>query len=144
MNKYKKYAFWVLGAAALCGIFIVLAVVLGADGAAHTWTLRLPEAEDLTEISLNYGGETVFVADEDDMRSLLALLLGEQRSTREDSIQDAPVGADSVLQINFHFAKGASTVFVYEKRGRFYIEQPYNGIYAISKEEYGAVEAFAA
>ena len=45
------------------------------------------------------------------------------------------------LKVDFNFIEaGVSTIFVYKKNNSYYIEQPYNGIYQISGDEYNSIE----
>lgn len=51
------------------------------------------------------------------------------------------MNAENVVQIDFRFKEqGTSTVFVYQKGRSFFIEQPYNGVYRISEEEFREIE----
>ena len=48
---------------------------------------------------------------------------------------------DDEIKVDFHFIEaGVSTIFVYKKNNSYYIEQPYNGIYQISGDEYNSIE----
>lgn len=68
---------------------------------------------------------------------------GIKRITETESIQDSPVNVDNEIKINFYFdEENCSTVFVYKKNFKYYIEQPYNGIYRISADEYNAIEKY--
>lgn len=52
-----------------------------------------------------------------------------KRITETESIQDSPVNVDDEIKINFYFdEENCSTVFVYKKNFKYYIEQPYNGM----------------
>lgn len=58
-------------------------------------------------------------------------------------MQDTPINADKVITVDFNFVEtGVSTtmIFVYQKNSKYYIEQPYNGIYQISAEDYTGIE----
>ena len=48
---------------------------------------------------------------------------------------------DDEIKVDFHFIEAeVSTIFVYKKNNSYYIEQPYNGIYQISGDEYNSIE----
>ena len=137
----QKASVWVVA-----GIVIILAVigmVFFYPMAHRTYTLTLPAAEKLESIKLTQGTGARTVSDSTEMELLLDTLTGTERKTKNESIQDCPVNADNLIQIDFRFAeKGASTLFIYEKKNRFYIEQPYNGIYGISADEFALVENY--
>ena len=71
------------------------------------------------------------------------VLYGVKRITETESIQDSPVNVDNEIKVNFYFdEENCSTLFVYKKNFKYYIEQPYNGIYRISADEYNAIEKY--
>ena len=77
----------------------------------------------------------------EEMKDILYVLNGTKRVTKNESIQDAPVNIDGEIKVDFHFIEaGVSTIFVYKKNNSYYIEQPYNGIYQISGDEYNSIE----
>ena len=58
-----------------------------------------------------------------------------------DLISAGDVNIDDEIKVDFHFIEaGVSTIFVYKKNNSYYIEQPYNGIYQISGDEYNSIE----
>lgn len=105
------------------------------------YELHLPAQEKLAGISVE--GETgqADITDGEEMEDLIYVLGGSgSRNTKEESISDAPVNAEGLLRVDFHFAEeGTSTLFVFKRDGQYYIEQPYNGIYKINGDEYNAV-----
>lgn len=68
---------------------------------------------------------------------------GVKRITETESIQDSPVNVYNEIKINFYSDKeNISTLFVYKRNFKYYIEQPYNGIYKISADEYNSIEKY--
>lgn len=140
--RQKNRFFAVVCGIALVGIGAVM-LCAWAAGMGRTYTLHLPAADTLEKAVCTQGEERVEITDNGAVETLLALL-EEGRQTQEESIQDFPVGANRVVTFTFFFSEGgASTLFAYEKRGRYYIEQPYNGIYPLAKEEWGQLLACA-
>ena len=117
---------------------LLAAFVLSPLG-RRTYRLNLPSSADVTEAVLRWeDGEETHLAGREAVGAVTGLLLGDGRTTTRESVQDAPVRAENCIQIDFIFSGGgASTLFVYEKRGARWLEQPYNGIYAFSEEEFG-------
>lgn len=111
----------------------------------RTYELKFPEAENLKSIAFEQDGKTGEVGKEGEIQLILEALKGtENRITKQESIQDAPTNAENIIKIDFCFKEGgASTIFVYQKKNKYYIEQPYNGIYSISEEEYHQIEQIA-
>lgn len=138
----KKRTGWLLTVFCAFAVCALGGAVLCAPRAV--FTLHLPEPASLTQITLTHGAQKTALTQGSDIEALLALVNGPGRTTREESIQDAPVNTGGVIQVDCRFAEGASTLFLYERRGRFYIEQPYNGVYRIEESEYVSVESFFA
>lgn len=58
-------------------------------------------------------------------------------------MQDYPVNAENIMKFELQFKEqGTSTLFVYMKKDKYYIEQPYNGIYRISGDEYNSIQKY--
>lgn len=107
----------------------------------RTYTLNLPQLEKLESISLNQNEKDISINDREEMKDILYVLNGTKRVTKNESIQDAPINIDDEIKVDFHFIEaGVSTIFVYKKNNSYYIEQPYNGIYQISGDEYNSIE----
>lgn len=132
-------------------IFIIPAVILLSAGiitllffdiGGRSYELHLPAREKLEKISVEGENGQAEITDGEEMEELIYVLggSGNGRKTKGESISDAPRGAEELMKVDFHFAeKGTSTLFVFKKGGGYYIEQPYNGIYKISGDEYNAV-----
>ena len=77
------------------------------------------------------------------MKDILYVLNGTKRITKNESIQDAPVNVENEIKVDFYLLdKETSTLFVYIKNDKYYIEQPYNGIYQMSGDEYNSIEKY--
>ena len=128
----------------ILGIIVLVVLVIGVFyhfRDRRTYTLNLPQLEKLESISLNQNEKDIIINDTEEMKDILYVLNGTKRVTKNESIQDAPVNIDDEIKVDFHFIEaGVSTIFVYKKNNSYYIEQPYNGIYQISGDEYNSIE----
>ena len=108
------------------------------------YTLNLPkEAENYLSITLEQNDDSRKIETTENIQSILNKLVGTDRITTEESIQDIPNNMEESLKIDIEFDKGAiSTIFIYKKADKYYIEQPYNGIYEITQEEYNEILKF--
>ncbi len=129
-------------------LFIILLLLMIAGVFYHfmnnrTYKLNLPEVEKLESISLEQNKNEKVISDSKEIQNIVDILNGKGRNTKNESIQDDPVNTSKKIKIDFKFKeKGASTIFVYEKNNKHYIEQPYNGIYKISVDEYNSIEKY--
>ena len=110
---------------------------------SRTYNLKLPQLEKLESISLEQDTNKKVINDNEKMKDIINILNETKRTTKEESIQDSPVNTNNKIKIDFNFKEtGASTLFVYERNNKYYIEQPYNGIYRISMDEYNSIEKY--
>ncbi len=107
------------------------------------YNLKLPEISDVSSISLTLNDNEVKLDKEEEITSIITTLMSNGRTTKIESIQDFPVNVSNVITIKiYHKSSGSSTLFVYERKGNYYLEQPYNGIYEISSDEYNSILNF--
>jgi len=93
----------------------------------------LPEAEDLTSISVVSGDLTATSTDKQWMADFMAILT-DMESTSQSSITEDP-NVEGEIMINLNCSDGpGKTVFFYEKNGKEYVEQPYQGVYMPAPE----------
>lgn len=131
-------------------ILIIFAIILttlmaiGFSGCllnVRTYKLNLPKPENLKSISIAQNESIVVIDNSNEMGNFLTLLNSNGRTTKNESIQDEPINTDNTIKVDFNFVeKGVSTIFIYQKNSKYYIEQPYNGIYQISADDYAGVE----
>lgn len=142
MTKSKnKILFVLIGTGALLVLLSVAARFLLVPG--RTYELNLPDYQEVYSATLTKrsGEETgVSAAFAQD---ILFILKGDGRSTRQESVQDAPVGVDDWVRVDFSLLGGKTapgSLFLYQKPeardGEYFVEQPYNGIYSLSKDDY--------
>ena len=127
-------------------VFAVLAAALVLwrmqTGGRRTYALHLPSSVDIAELVVKQGESEAHISGWDEIGAVTGLLLADGRTTTNESIQDMPVNVENCIQIDYHFAGGgASTLFAYEKRNGYWLEQPYNGIYTLSQEEFASLLA---
>lgn len=107
------------------------------------YNLKLPEINDVSSISVTLNDNEIKLDKEEDITSIITTLMSNGRTTKIESIQDFPVNTSNVITINiYHKSSGNSTLFVYERKRNYYLEQPYNGIYEISSDEYNSILNF--
>lgn len=130
----------------IIGIFVIFAIILIAIllyiniEDKNIYTLNLPILDDISSISISQNETDVEFNNQSDIKQILDILTSDSRTTTTNSVQDFPVNAVDVITINFyHKIGGSSTIFVYKRNERNYLEQPYNGIYQISEDEYNYI-----
>lgn len=65
------------------------------------------------------------------------------RTTAIASISDYPVNATNILNLKFTYSNEVTkSLTIYQKGRNYFIEEPYNGIYKLKKEDYQKIENF--
>lgn len=109
----------------------------------NIYTLNIPKAEELNGITVERGEVKKEMTDAQAIEEILSILNGNGRMTKEESVNDAPVDVKNPIKVELNFKEeGTSAVYAYEKKGGYYLEQAYNGIYEISEDEYKSLEKY--
>ena len=128
-------------------IIILLVCVGGALGILYfnksSYTLNIPSDDSVYNINLEQNGKKIEVSEQDKIKDIIYIISEVKRTTTNESIQDSPINVENEIKIDFEYEENkTSTVFVYKKNGKYFIEQPYNGIYRISPDEYNSIEKY--
>ena len=131
----------------LFAILVCGALVLGLTGCGSKkeYTLTLPKEENIESVFFEKDNNKKKVKDTEEIKDIIYVLSGsgKGRTTNEESVQDYPVNAEDIIKIEFNLKdEKQSTLFVYKKNGKMYIETPYNGIYRINGDEYNSMEKY--
>ena len=100
--------------------------------------IMLPQTDEITSIDITVGGNTVCHSDKTWISEIIANISSSE-PTKKESVQDVPQ-AESYIKIDFQFETGTSTLFAYEDSGKYYVEQPYQGIYKIDSQLYSRLQ----
>ena len=112
----------------LCLTCILTLAACGKKAAPIT----LPQADKITSIDITIEENTVSHSDKTWISEIIADISSSE-PTKKESVQDCPQ-VESYIKIDVQFETGTSTIFAYEDSGKYYIEQPYQGIYKIDSQ----------
>ena len=118
----------------LCLTCILTLAACGKKAAPIT----LPQADKITSIDITIAENTVSHSDKTWISEIIANISSSE-PTKKESVQDVPQ-AESYIKIDFQFETGTSTLFAYEDSGKYYVEQPYQGIYKIDSQLYSQLQ----
>ena len=120
-------------------IFLCLACVLTLVACGKKVApITLPQTDEITSIDITIEENTVSHSDKTWMSEIIADISSSE-PTKKESVQDVPQ-AESYIKIDFQFETGTSTLFAYEDSGKYYVEQPYQGIYKIDSQLYSQLQ----
>ena len=131
-------------------IIILLVCVGGVLGILYfnkinksSYTLNIPSDDSVYSINLEQNGKRIEVSEQDKIKDIIYIINEVKRTTTNESIQDSTINVENEIKIDFEYEENkTSTVFVYKKNGKYFIEQSYNGIYRISPDKYNSIEKY--
>lgn len=131
MVDMKRYFF--------IAFIVILAIFLSACSTNKDSSLRLPNKTDVTAVSISCDEKKVKITDKEVIEKLFADL-STVRIKSDESYNDAPM-AEKYIRISFEVfgRKTGDDTFIFEKGGKFFIEQPYHGIFSIEESQYSAI-----
>lgn len=122
MKKYLYISF--------CLAYILILAACGNK----TAPIVLPQTDSIKSVDVTVGENTVNYADETWISEIISNISSSE-PTRKESVQDVPQ-VENYIKIDIQLTAKVSTFFAYEDGGKYYIEQPYQGIYEINKQLY--------
>ena len=142
-GKDMKKENWIFVIASLICISAVLVILYFYKINKYSYTLNIPSEDSVYNINLEQNGKRVVVTEKDKIKNIIYIIGGVKRTTTKESIHDNPISINNEIKIDFEYEEGkTSIVFVYKKKDKYFIEQPYNGIYRISSDEYNSIEKY--
>lgn len=111
---------------------VIMCFSLASCGKADP--IVLPDRDDIANISVVIDGETIYHEDSAWIDSVM-FGIADAEPTSKESVQDVPQ-VDDYIKLDIQLYGGVSTVFAYEEDGKYYIEQPYQGIYELDSDTY--------
>ncbi|MDE6760942.1 MAG: DUF5301 domain-containing protein [Lachnospiraceae bacterium] len=105
--------------------------------------LELPNASLVESISLKKNSDSpIVISNKDDVGDILDILEGTKPTTKSGEI-GTPIRVENIINVDFISKENViSRLFLYEDKGKYFIEQTDNGVYTISKEDYDLIENY--
>lgn len=131
----------------IVSIIVAVVVVLSIGGIVwyklatrQVYVPDIPNSHNLSSISYELPTGIVTVAETEKMDKILNGLSELNLKTQSVSVQDAPTEVENLVSIRLNYKEDAvGSFYLYSKKEKYYIEEPYNGIYKISEDDYDFV-----
>lgn len=128
-------------------LIIILLLSLSLIGCSKV-EITLPNEDDLQSIGLLESTEEnskhIIITDNEEITNIIYSIKSNSKKTNKESINDTPTNVDYYVKLEFFYSKGGSRVaYVYKTKDRYYIEQPYNGIWEITQESYDDIDTLS-
>lgn len=106
------------------------------------YVINLFELKEISSITIDtlaqYNNEKEF-KDEESIEEIYEVFA--DKKTHIESVNDIPVNPDILYFVKFKNDSGNyKSAYIYKKDNQYYIEQPYNGIYQVTEDEYTKIE----
>lgn len=139
MKKKKSSLFYIV---ILFIVILVIGLILWWKlSTGELYELDVPKAYNLSSISYELDSGSITVATEEEMNKVLNGISKLNLSTKKVSVQDIPVGVEMLVPIRLYYKEDDTlgTYYLYKKNDKYYLEEPYNGIYDITDEDYNYI-----
>ncbi len=122
-------------------IFIISFLVYGfleANNIEGKYTLNLINKTKTIEIIKN--DIVIEINDKKKINKIYNIL--KELNTNKESYYESPLNASNLIKITFKGRKDKKDIYLYIKDNKYYIEQPYNGVYEIDEEKYNKIKEY--
>jgi len=111
-----------------CLILIVLIFTLCLSGCGKKANpIELPPTDNISSIEIAGGLKDTIITDKEMIASFIQKVV-ESIPTSKQSVQDVPTVSE-YTRVDFVSDGNISSIFIYQENSKWYIEQPYHGIY---------------
>lgn len=139
----KKKNIILLGVGLISSILVLMLICIYFLKGRDVYELNLPEYEEVEKIVFEKNGEIDTLNSNNYIEVVMNILDNMKKTTYKESVQDYPVNIDNLIKIDIYLKNDSiSTIFMYEENNKYYIEQPYNGIYKLKKDEFENINYF--
>lgn len=120
---------------------VVLAIFIVVQINQETYEITIPSLDEVTLVSIDSLSQYDNVTEFDDKEEIAKIYhIFRNQTTTQESINDNPVNPDILFLVTFKKNDETTKVYIYKKNNQYYIEQPYNGIYTITKRDFETIQ----
>lgn len=138
MNYNKDITKFVLLISTLIILLFISYYFLLSDSSKQE-QLKLPNINEIHTINLKTLKLELDITNKVEITKIVNIIK-TSKQTRKQSITDYPMNATQVITITFSTNKKDTTIYLYKQNDKYYIEQPYNTINTISKNNFNIID----
>ena len=110
----------------MCGVVYVL---------SNNKKINLPKMREFEEVLIKEDNRAVTISDKKEIEKIYKIV--ENKKSMKKSVTDTPKDVKKLTKISFIIGDAEKNIMnIYMKDDMYYLEQPYNGIFKLSKKEY--------
>ncbi|MDD3252377.1 MAG: DUF5301 domain-containing protein [Lachnospiraceae bacterium] len=120
----------------IVSILVVVMIIASLAGCSQKAAdpIVLPDENSIQSVDITVDDELVNFTDIEWIKQCMSNIANAQ-ATAKESVNDMPQ-VDDYIKIDINTNNAVSTLFVYEKNDKYYIEQAYQGIYETDSSFY--------
>ena len=113
-------------AAIMCGVVYDL---------SNNKKINLPKMGEVEEVLIKEDNRVVTINEKKEIEKIYKII--ENKKSMKKSVTDTPKDVKKLIKISFIIGDDEKNIMnIYMKDDMYYLEQPYNGIFKLSKKEY--------
>ena len=136
----RKILIIAIVALVLGGVFYIVKKMLTAE---NLYTFNISKTDGLKKYNCWVREQCKKeITDLQEIEDIIYVLDGDGRTTKKESINDYPVGIKEPIKVELksdNKKDSIAVIYIYEDNSLYYLEQPYNGIYQMSGDEYNGI-----
>lgn len=120
-------------------LLMIIILTLSITACQSAKDISLPDPKNIASIDLEYGQQKCQVSDKNIIEEIISEIVKSAKYTNIQSVNDQPTNVDSFITIKFNLGideSAQSIAYIYQRKGKVYIEQPYTGIWRIDDKIY--------
>lgn len=118
-------------------LLMLIILTLSITACQSAKDISLPDPKNIASIDLEYGQQKCQVSDKNIIEEIISEIVKSAKYTNIQSVNDQPTNVDSFITIKFnHGIDESAQSYIYQRKGRTYIEQPYTGIWRVDDKIY--------
>ncbi len=122
-------------------IMLIIGILYGMYISRTTYQIEVPQLKKIKSIVLIQKKTIQELTNQDAIADIATLLKGKK--TQQESMNNTPFNVSQKIRLEFHSKYGDITfIYLYKKDNQYYTEEPYNGIYQMSENEYNSITRY--
>lgn len=120
-------------------LLMLIILTLSITACQSAKDISLPDPKNIVSIELEYGEQKCQVSDKNIIEEVISEVAKSSKYTNIQSVNDQPTNVDSFITVKFNHSIDEfvqSIAYIYQRKGRTYIEQPYTGIWRVDDNIY--------
>ena len=105
------------------------------------YELHLPEFDKVVSITVEKNAKGTLISQTSKINNIIDIVKNIKKTNKGNSEDITKI--ENSIKVSFNYEESVATLlYVYTKNNKYYLEQPNNGLYEISKENYELINSY--